>query len=842
MNRIQYPSVYIGTFFLLIVAVLAAVNSGASLTLLFFNFLFWPFIYGLGLSVGWYHRNKKSEGLLALTYISIGIASVLFGVLSFSAGWEKGFLYFLICVQAGRNFTLSNRRDLYFAFIISLILILYAASLSKETQFIGYIVLYVLAGMFSLMAAYIDERLSYAKGGDKDILINRINTPIKGIGLTFIILILSICIYLIFPRLPSPHVQAFPTGGGKYYSKKSWKREALKGKDKKDSKEGSLGFFEDGETPGGSADSEYDGFFAKGTLKTDEGESTIGVGPMIPVKEKDKDSTLGEDPEDPEISSNSEDDKTKLSHRDSQKESDGESEKKAKESKEGDLKKKKYWDSNDGEYRGFQKRFDICECGRPGLSNEIVFYLHADRPIYARGKIFDLFDGRIWEYSGFGNKKLYSKTGTFDFEEHYHGKGTVQVYTIKRDLPDFIFSAYKPITLKFPGNVVEKGHALSLRAPDRLQEGTVYSVMSEIEDMNGRISGGQESPGKEIYVLSGRYLQLPRLLSPGVKNLAVSITEDIHDDFGKAMAIEQYLKDTYTYTLDTIFRESQVNPVEEFLFDLKKGHCELFASSMVVMLRSLKIPSRLVTGFRAHRYNPITGYYEVRGTDAHAWVESYIEGYGWVTFEPTPDSYLPKFKREYIVVSSLGDYIKDRTNSLLEANPNKWWAKLLQTLREFLQKIYAFIEMILLAIKEITISIFNWFIAVGWKFLLLILMNAGIIYAFYLLLYPIMKKWKLKRLKEKDSGNFIYECYRNMERFFANKGTPRPFFYTPFEYKELLKVRFGQIYNEIELITRVFEAEKYGPYPVSTEDANAAYNAYEHILKASLPLQNRKKS
>jgi hypothetical protein len=223
---------------------------------------------------------------------------------------------------------------------------LYAASLSKETQFIGYIVLYVLAGMFSLMAAYIDERLSYAKGGDKDILINRINTPVKGIGLTFTILILAICIYLIFPRLPSPHVQAFPTGGGKYYSKKSWKREALKGKDKKDSKEGDLGFFKDGETPGGSDDSEYDGFFVKGTLKTDERETTMGEGKIF-VKKKDKDPSSGESPGGSVIIIDSDDsDKAKLlSHRDAQKESDGESEKKAKKK----TKKKKYRDSKDGE-------------------------------------------------------------------------------------------------------------------------------------------------------------------------------------------------------------------------------------------------------------------------------------------------------------------------------------------------------------------------------------------------------------------------------------------------------------------------------------------------------------
>jgi transglutaminase-like putative cysteine protease len=750
MKKIQYPPVYIGTFFLLIVAVIASVNNDVSLVLSIFNILFWPFIYGLGLAVGWHHRNEKSEVLQAIMYIIVALSFIIFIVLSSSAGLEKAFLYLLICIQAGRNFTLTDRRELYFACIISLILILYASSVSKETYFIFYIVFYVLAGMFTLMAAHIDERLSYAKGGDKDFLVNRINTPAKGIGLTAIILILSLFIYLILPRLPSPHIQAFPSGGDRYYSNKSWKREALTGNEQED---------------------------ALDMEKEKEGGRLLYR--RIPKR-----------------------------------------------------------DTSSFEYAGFEEKFDVCECVKRTLSNKIVFYLHSDRPLYTRGKVFDTFDGRVWEDSGIGSTKLYSKTGKFIFEKDYRGKGTVQVYTIKRDLPPFIFSAYKPVILKFPGNVIEKGHAISLRAPENLKEGTIYSVLSEVVYVDGRISGGTEYH----YILSGRYLQLPHDLSPEVRNLAVSITEGINDDFEKAKAVEHYLKNNYRYTLDTMFREWKNNPVEEFLFTLKQGHCELFASSMVVLLRTVNIPSRLVTGFTASRYNPITGYYEVRGTDGHAWVESYIENYGWVTFEPTPSFNLPEMTKRYFIVSSLTDYLKDRINALIKANPERWWAKIIDSFLAVIKKTYIFIEMILLTVKTIALNIFHWFQTIGWKFLILVLVSVGSIYVLYHLLRPLINKWGLKRLKESDSDNFIFECYRNMERLFAKKGSPRPLFYTPFEYKELLKIRFGLLLPQIEFITDVFQQAKYSPHPVSSEDADAAYKAYENIFKTTGSLKKSMKS
>jgi len=78
------------------------------------------------------------------------------------------------------------------------------------------------------------------------------------------------------------------------------------------------------------------------------------------------------------------------------------------------------------------------------------------------------------------------------------------------------------------------------------------------------------------------------------------------------------------------------DPVANFLFERKHGHCEYFASAMAVMLRSLHIPSRLVTGFRGGEYNDITGQYVVRASDAHSWVEAYFPGSGWISFDPTP--------------------------------------------------------------------------------------------------------------------------------------------------------------------------------------------------------------
>ena len=131
-----------------------------------------------------------------------------------------------------------------------------------------------------------------------------------------------------------------------------------------------------------------------------------------------------------------------------------------------------------------------------------------------------------------------------------------------------------------------------------------------------------------------RYLRLPAV-DARVPKLAAQITGSANNDYDKAVAIEQYLRAHFAYTLE-LPRTTVTDPIANFLFERKQGHCEYFASSMAVMLRALGIPSRVVNGFRSDEFNDITGSYVVRAKDAHSWVEAYFPGYGWQTFDPTP--------------------------------------------------------------------------------------------------------------------------------------------------------------------------------------------------------------
>ncbi len=126
----------------------------------------------------------------------------------------------------------------------------------------------------------------------------------------------------------------------------------------------------------------------------------------------------------------------------------------------------------------------------------------------------------------------------------------------------------------------------------------------------------------------------PRL-DPRIGALARRITEHASTDYDKALAVEQYLKANYGYSLQMAITPP-ADPLVYFFFERKQGHCEYFASAMAVLLRSVGIPARIVNGFRTGEYNDLTGKYIIRGRDAHSWVEVYLPANGWTTFDPTP--------------------------------------------------------------------------------------------------------------------------------------------------------------------------------------------------------------
>lgn len=130
------------------------------------------------------------------------------------------------------------------------------------------------------------------------------------------------------------------------------------------------------------------------------------------------------------------------------------------------------------------------------------------------------------------------------------------------------------------------------------------------------------------------YLQLPHL-DPRIRQLARQLTEHDPTPYDKAADLERYFHTSFRYTLD-LSDMNQRDPLAYFLFTKRAGHCEYFASAMVVMLRTLGIPARYVTGFLPGEFNDLAQDYIIRASDAHSWVEVYFPPYGWITFDPTP--------------------------------------------------------------------------------------------------------------------------------------------------------------------------------------------------------------
>ncbi len=135
--------------------------------------------------------------------------------------------------------------------------------------------------------------------------------------------------------------------------------------------------------------------------------------------------------------------------------------------------------------------------------------------------------------------------------------------------------------------------------------------------------------------IQNMYMQIPDSISINTVNLARDLTRNKINTFEKVKAIENYLSRNFHYTLSPQIPPADKDFVEHFLFDGKEGYCSYYASAMCILVRISGIPARYVEGFVLPGESTEDGYYYVTNNNAHAWVEVYFEGIGWVTFEPT---------------------------------------------------------------------------------------------------------------------------------------------------------------------------------------------------------------
>ena len=173
------------------------------------------------------------------------------------------------------------------------------------------------------------------------------------------------------------------------------------------------------------------------------------------------------------------------------------------------------------------------------------------------------------------------------------------------------------------------------------QEGDSYAIEAVVptgdaQALENYIEAHRLDDDPKYAQAAADYMQLPNHIEEGVYALVQEITAHALTDYQKAAAIEAYLEQNYTYTLDVDMPRNDRDFVSEFLLGSQEGYCSYFASAMAVMGRIAGLPTRYVEGYRVETM-PL-GTSVVTGEDAHAWVEVYMNGVGWITFDPTPGS------------------------------------------------------------------------------------------------------------------------------------------------------------------------------------------------------------
>ena len=370
--------------------------------------------------------------------------------------------------------------------------------------------------------------------------------------------------------------------------------------------------------------------------------------------------------------------------------------------------------------------------------------------------------------------------------------------------------------------------------------GAVYDLDSQhmvsqydaTSDIAGPTPGELRKAGRNYSEqITDRYLDLPGE-DPRVAQLASQVTSSAKNEYDKAAALETYLRTRYGYTLE-LPRTSVKDPIANFLFERKQGHCEYFASAMAVMLRTLGIPSRVVNGFRSDEFNDITGSYVVRAKDAHSWVEAYFPGYGWQTFDPTPGGgsgtpqgwgrlalyvdAMASFWREWIVsYDSSHQYVLGKaaitTSRGAWDGARKWARNHYESMLKWARRSQDHVEH-----SPGRWAIFGAAVVLA----LLILGNLGRI------LRWLHEKW-LSAHPERSPEQAASMWYQRMARVLARRGMQKPETQTPQEF--VRKIADQRLREPVARFTAVYESARFGN---SGEDAQRLPELYEEVEAAT---------
>lgn len=291
---------------------------------------------------------------------------------------------------------------------------------------------------------------------------------------------------------------------------------------------------------------------------------------------------------------------------------------------------------------GFSENVTLGAIGTLKRDNAIVMRVRLDdsangRDIRWRGVALDEFTGRAWKKSAQARRPepLVQQRGLYQIgtTESVH-RLTSQTVFLEAIASPVLFVATRPVAIQGVFSSVRMDSEGSVQAPRREYERAVYTALS---DTTAPDVARLRSDAAPYPIALQRYLQLPPAIDPRINARANAMVANAHarNRYDEARAIESQLQSDYGYSLD--MKAGGDDPLADFLFNVKAGHCEYFSTAMAVMLRTRGIATRVVNGFLPGEYNEAAGAFTVRQSDAHSWVEVYFpETNSWVTFDPTP--------------------------------------------------------------------------------------------------------------------------------------------------------------------------------------------------------------
>lgn len=291
---------------------------------------------------------------------------------------------------------------------------------------------------------------------------------------------------------------------------------------------------------------------------------------------------------------------------------------------------------------GFSENVTLGAIGSLKRDNAIVMRVRLDdtsnpREFRWRGVALDEFTGHSWKKSPEARRpvELTNDRGFYQLgtTASLHRLTTQTIFLEAIESP-VLFAAPRPVAIQGDFSFVRMDGEGSVQARRREFERVVYKAMSDTTTPDVSLLRRDDAPYPPEFQ---RYLKPPLALDPRIEALANAMVVNAHarNRYDEARAIESQLQTDYGYTLD--MKAGGPDPLADFLFNVKAGHCEYFSTAMAVMLRTRGIATRVVNGFLSGEYNEAAGAYTVRQSDAHSWVEVYFpETNSWVTFDPTP--------------------------------------------------------------------------------------------------------------------------------------------------------------------------------------------------------------